>query len=47
MDCIFAAGSAETQLAQEATREIPIVMISSTDPVETGVVNSLARLGGI
>ena len=32
--------------ANEATRTIPIVMASSTDPVVTGIVGSLARPGG-
>jgi len=32
--------------AKEATKTIPIVMVSSVDPVESGMVNSLARPGG-
>jgi putative tryptophan/tyrosine transport system substrate-binding protein len=32
--------------AKEATKTIPIVMVSNRDPVATGIVNSLARPGG-
>ncbi len=32
--------------AKEATKAIPIVMVSSVDPVATGIVDSLARPGG-
>jgi putative ABC transport system substrate-binding protein len=46
VDCIVAAGSGETTIAQKATSAIPIVMMSSTDPVGTGFVVSLARPGG-
>ena len=44
VDLIFAA-SASAQRAREATTKIPIVMIHPI-PVETGVVQSLARPGG-
>ena len=33
-------------IAKEATKTIPIVMISNRDPVVTGIVDSLARPGG-
>jgi putative tryptophan/tyrosine transport system substrate-binding protein len=32
--------------AKEATKTIPIVMVSAVDPVATGIVDSLARPGG-
>jgi len=34
------------QAARQATRDIPIVMASAANPVETGLVESLARPGG-
>ena len=46
VDCIIATGSGETAVAKKATSAIPIVMMSSTDPVGTGFVASLARPGG-
>jgi len=46
VDCIVATGSGETAIAKKATHTIPIVMMSSTDPVGTGFVASLARPGG-
>ena len=33
-------------IAKEATKTIPIVMVSNRDPVATGIVDSLARPGG-
>jgi putative ABC transport system substrate-binding protein len=32
--------------AKQATKTIPIVMVTQADPVETGLINSLARPGG-
>jgi putative ABC transport system substrate-binding protein len=46
VDCIVATGSGETAIAQKTTRTIPIVMMSSTDPVGTKFVASLAHPGG-
>jgi putative tryptophan/tyrosine transport system substrate-binding protein len=43
---LVAAGAAPTRVAQEATRTIPIVMMTSADPVEAGLVTSWARPGG-
>ena len=36
----------DTQAAKNATREIPIIMVATGDPVATGFVQSLARPGG-
>jgi len=46
VDVIVAAGSQAVRAAQQATRTIPIVMTSSSDPVGTGFVANLARPGG-
>jgi putative tryptophan/tyrosine transport system substrate-binding protein len=46
VDVIVAGGSQAVRAAQQATRSIPIVMTSSSDPVGTGFVTSLARPGG-
>jgi len=46
VDVIVTAGTVGAQAAQQATRTIPIVMALSADPVETGLVSSLARPGG-
>ena len=46
VDVIVTAATPAIQAAQRATRTIPIVMAVSADPVETGLVSSLARPGG-
>ena len=46
VDVIVAFSSAAAQTAKNTTTTIPIVMVSSGDPVATGLVASLARPGG-
>jgi putative ABC transport system substrate-binding protein len=46
VDVIVTASTPAVQAAQQATKTIPIVMTLVTDPVESGVVVSLARPGG-
>jgi putative ABC transport system substrate-binding protein len=46
VDIIVANGTPATKAAKGATSSIPIVMVSVSDPVSTGLVASLARPGG-
>lgn len=46
VDVIVAGGTPTIPAAMAATRTIPIVMATSTDPVANGFVASLARPGG-
>jgi putative ABC transport system substrate-binding protein len=46
VDIIMAADTVATRAAQRATKVIPIVIGTSTDPVASGLVASLARPGG-
>lgn len=46
VDVIVAFGDITVQAAKEATRKVPIVAISVSDPVGSGFVSSLARPGG-
>lgn len=43
---IVTSADSDTLAAKNATREIPIVMASPTDPVAMGLIESLARPGG-
>ena len=44
-DILVAGSTIETKAFQAATSDIPIVFTMSTDPVRTGIVDSLARPG--
>jgi ABC-type uncharacterized transport system substrate-binding protein len=47
VDIIVAAGGTTTQAAKNATKTIPIIMTGGgADPVEAGLIESLARPGG-
>src|SRR5215831_12591522 len=46
VDVIVVTGTPATQAAKNATKTTPIVMKNVTDPVETGLVASLAHPGG-
>jgi putative tryptophan/tyrosine transport system substrate-binding protein len=46
VDVIVAANNVVIRAAKEATKTIPIVMLSSIDPVAAGYVESFARPGG-
>ncbi len=46
VDLIVAVGTPTALAAKQATSAIPIVMVYVVDPVEAGIVDSLARPGG-
>jgi putative ABC transport system substrate-binding protein len=45
-DVILASGTLTALPLQQATRTVPIVFVNASDPVGTGLVNSLAQPGG-
>ena len=45
-DVIVTVGNDMTQVAKRLTLAVPIVMLAGTNPVEAGIVTSLARPGG-
>jgi putative ABC transport system substrate-binding protein len=46
VDVIVSSSSAAIHAAKEATKTIPIVMITAQDPIERGLVKTLAHPGG-
>jgi putative tryptophan/tyrosine transport system substrate-binding protein len=46
VDVLVVVPSPAIRIAKQATKTIPIVMVTTQDPVETGLVDSLARPGG-
>lgn len=46
VDVIFVTNNVAIRAAREATKSIPIVMITTVDPVAAGYVNSISRPGG-
>ena len=46
VDLLVVTGFMPVRAAKEATKTIPIVMMTTQDPVATGLVDSLARPGG-
>jgi len=46
VDVVVATAFPALRAAKQATKTIPIVMVTSQDPVATGLVDSLARPGG-
>jgi len=46
VDIIVAAGNPATRAARQETTTIPIVVVSGSNLIETGLVSSLARPGG-
>jgi ABC-type uncharacterized transport system substrate-binding protein len=46
VDAIFTAGTPAIFALKQATKTIPIVFFSTSDPIATGVVASLAHPGG-
>lgn len=46
VDVIVAVTNSETAAARNATTTVPIIMLAAIDPVDTGLVQSLAHPGG-
>ena len=45
IDVLVSSSSAAIRAAQQASKQIPIVMVTAQDPVQQGLVDSLARPG--
>ena len=46
VDALFTSGSRAILDLKEATKAIPIIFVSTSDPIGTGMVESLAQPGG-
>ena len=46
LDVLVSTNAAAISAAKQATKTIPIVMVTTIDPVAGGLIDSLARLGG-
>jgi putative ABC transport system substrate-binding protein len=46
IDVLVVNGLTPVRIAKQATTRVPIVMVTTQDPIATGLVNSLARPGG-
>ena len=46
VDVLVSTSTTAILAAKQATKTIPIVMVTNVDPVATGIVESLARPGG-
>ena len=46
VDALVINSSTAVRVAQQATKTIPIIMLTSSDAVEAGMIESLARPGG-
>ena len=46
VDILVSSSTGALRTAKQATKTIPIIMVASFDPVESGMVESLARPGG-
>src|SRR5262245_48056925 len=46
VDAVFTSSTRAILDVKQATKTIPIVMVSTSDPIATGMISSLARPGG-
>jgi ABC-type uncharacterized transport system substrate-binding protein len=46
VDALFTASTPAIFAVKQATKTIPLVMVSTTDPIRSGIVSSLAQPGG-